>query len=82
MAPVETGAWDRQCLQGLQRWGLSFWLPYQLAPRPAFYSFDILSRFLRPPAGAASLESPSVIDDALAENRGTLDVLDICDGRE
>lgn len=38
-------------VDGLHRWGLSFWLPDALAPRPAFYAFDIMSRFLRPPAG-------------------------------
>ena len=40
-------------VNGLHRWGLSFWLPDAIAPRPAWYVFDIMSRFLRPPAGAA-----------------------------
>ena len=55
--PLENTTNNDSFDHGLHRWGLSFWLPDQVEPRPAWYAHDLLTRFLRPPQGAAGVQS-------------------------
>ena len=58
--PLENATNSDSFANGLHRWGLAFWLPDSLAVRPAYYCHTILTRFLRPPPGAAVVASIQV----------------------
>ena len=47
--PLENATNSDSFDNGLHRWGLSYWLPASDAVRPAWYSFTMLTRFLRAP---------------------------------
>jgi len=42
---------------GLHRWGVQPWLPYDAAVRPAYYALSALTRHFGPPPGAAAAAS-------------------------
>jgi hypothetical protein len=45
---------------GLHRWGLQFWGPLSTGVRPAYYSMNIMTRFLRPPPGRSTANTVTV----------------------
>lgn len=58
--PLENVTNSDSFQNGLQRWGLQYWLPDSSGVRPAYCAYTIMTRFLRAPEGASYVSTVPV----------------------